>query len=200
MYFHNFVIISPWKKVGPFIWTNLSPHHQRMHYAKFGRNWSSGSWEDFLISPMYFRYFVIISPRKKAGPLHLNKLEFPSPKDVTGLVEIGSVVLEKKIFLISSMYFHYFIIISGWNWLCGSGEEDENVKRLQTDRRTDRWTDRQTTDDRWSEKLTWAFSSGELKTINGISSGQNTKINTRDLQETRGPWTTSLTWENSSNH
>ena len=29
-----------------------------------------------------------------------------------------------------------------------------------------RRTDRQTTDDRWSEKLTWAFSSGELKTHN----------------------------------
>ena len=34
----------------------------------------------------------------------------------------------------------------------------------QTDRRTDGRTDRQTTDDRWSEKLTWAFSSGKLKT------------------------------------
>ena len=39
----------------------------------------------------------------------------------------------------------------GWNWPSGSGEEDENVKSLQTD-----WqTDRQTTDDRWSEKLTY---------------------------------------------
>ena len=51
----------------------------------------------------------------------------------------------------------------GWNWSSGSGEEDENVKILQTDGRTDGQTDRQTTDNRWSEKLTWAFSSGELK-------------------------------------
>ena len=36
----------------------------------------------------------------------------------------------------------------------GSGEEDENVKGLQTERRT--------TDNSRSEKLTWAFSSGEL--------------------------------------
>ena len=51
---------------------------------------------------------------------------------VPSLVEIGPVVLEKKMKM--------------WK-----------VYR-QTDGRT------QTTDDRWSEKLTWAFSSGELKT------------------------------------
>ena len=66
-------IISPWKKAGPFIWTNLNPLHPRMLCAKFGSNWPSGS-----------------------------------------------------------------------------GDEDENVESLQT------------TDDRWSEKLTWAFSSVEL--------------------------------------
>ena len=42
----------------------------------------------------------------------------------------------------------------GWNWPGGSWKEVENRKRR---------TDRQTTDERWSEKLTWAFSSGELK-------------------------------------
>ena len=47
----------------------------------------------------------------------------------------------------------------GWNWPSGSWE-DENVKILQTDGQTDR----QTTDDRWSGKLTWAFSSCEVKT------------------------------------
>ena len=90
------------------------------------------------------------------------------------MVEIGSVVLEKKIFLKLSIYYylpfekdvalhlkkleslHPRILCAkfGWNWPSGSREEDENVKSLQTDR--------QTTDDRWSEKLTWAFSSGEF--------------------------------------
>ena len=38
--------------------------------AKFGWNWLSGSGEeDFLIWSMYFHYFVIISPRKRAGPI-----------------------------------------------------------------------------------------------------------------------------------
>ena len=49
----------------------------------------------------------------------------------------------------------------GWNWLSGSGEEDENVKSLwQRQRRRQR---RRTTDKFWSEKRTWAFGSGELK-------------------------------------
>ena len=56
----------------------------------------------------------------------------------------------------------------GLNWPSGSGEEDENVKSLQTDRRmdgqpTDEWWSEKLTDEWWSEKLTWAFSSGELK-------------------------------------
>ena len=42
----------------------------------------------------------------------------------------------------------------GWNWPSGSGEEDKNVKNLQTDG----WTDGEQ-----SEKLTWAFSLSELK-------------------------------------
>ena len=44
-------------------------------------------------------------------------------------------------------YFKYIRMLCakfGWNWLSGSGEEDENVKSLQTDGRTDRLTDRQT--------------------------------------------------------
>ena len=41
-----------------------------------------------------------------------------------------------------------------WYWSSGSGEEDENVKQRQ-----------RTTDKFLSEKLTWAFGSGELKTV-----------------------------------
>ena len=43
MYFRYFVIISPWKRVGPFIWTNLNPLYPSMLCAKFGWNWLSGS-------------------------------------------------------------------------------------------------------------------------------------------------------------
>ena len=55
----------------------------------------------------------------------------------------------------------------GQNWQSGSGEEDKNVKTLQTE--WDGQTDGQTViraDDRRSEKLTWAFSSGKVKRVN----------------------------------
>ena len=77
LYFHHFVIISPWKRVGHFSWTILNPHHPRMLCAEFV-----------------------------------------------------------------------------WNWFSCSEEEDEHVKSLR----------RRTTNKFCSEKLTWAFSSGELKT------------------------------------
>ena len=56
----------------------------------------------------------------------------------------------------------------GQTWLSGSWEKDKNVKSLQMDRRTtgDQRSSLETdrlSDDRWSGKLIWAFSSGELK-------------------------------------
>ena len=138
MYFHCSIIICPWKRAGPFLWTIVNPLHPKLLCAQFGWNWPIGSGEeDFLILSMYFRYLVIISPWEKAGPFFW-----------TNLIPLHPRMLCAKF---------------GWNWPSGSGEEDENVKSLQTDGQTDRRTDRQTTDDRWSEKLTWAFSSGELK-------------------------------------
>ena len=78
------------------IWTNLNPLYQRMLRAKFGWNRPSGSGEDIQISSMYIRFFVIISPFKRAGPFvwtHLNP--FTQASIVQSFVEIGSVVLEK---------------------------------------------------------------------------------------------------------
>ena len=48
-----------------------------------------------------------------------------------------------------------------WNWLSGSGE-DKNVKSLWQQQRRQQRQPWQTMDIFWSEKLTWAFSSGEL--------------------------------------
>ena len=46
MYFRYFIIISPWKRAGFFIWTKLNPLHPRMLCAKFGWYWLSGSGEE----------------------------------------------------------------------------------------------------------------------------------------------------------
>ena len=105
----------------------------------------------------------------------------PSPKDALCQVCLKLSQWLWRRFLNFVNYFCYFVISSpwkkvwsfiwtnlhvlysrmlcakfGWNWPFGSYGEDDNVKNLQKDRRT--------TDDRWSKKLTWAFSSCELKT------------------------------------
>ena len=57
-----------------------------MLYAMFGWNLPSGSGEeDFKISSMFFRYFVII-PLEKGLTFNLNKLDSPSHKDALNQV------------------------------------------------------------------------------------------------------------------
>ena len=107
MYFRYFIIISPWKNLAPFIWTNLNPIHPWMCCAKFGWNWPSGSavaqWFSrrgfFLISSMYFRYFVIISPWKRATPFNWTNLNPVYQRMLCAKFGWNwSSVLEEKIF------------------------------------------------------------------------------------------------------
>ena len=81
----------------------------------------------------YFCIFVIISPFKRSWPFICTNLNQLHPR-----------ILPTKF---------------GWNWPSGSGEEVENVKSLQTDRRT--------TGDQ--------NSSGEL-TINSVAGTHNTPV------------------------
>ena len=151
MYLCFFVIISPWKRPRPFIWTNLNSLHARMICAKFGWNLSSGSGE------VDFQIFRCISklrnylPLEKGGTLHLIKIESQRMLCAKFCWNWLSGFGEDLKNL--SMYFLYFVIISpwkrgepfiwinlnplharmlcakfGWNWPSGSGEEDENKK------------------------------------------------------------------------
>ena len=99
-YLRNFVIIIPWKRAWPCFWTNLTPFISRMICAKFGWNWRCGSREeDFLILSMYFRYFVIISSKKKVGPFIWTNLYHLYQRMLS--VKFGWIwpmILEKKIF------------------------------------------------------------------------------------------------------
>ena len=112
MYFRYFIIISPWKWAWPFICSNLNSLHPRMLCAKFGWNWSSGSWEEDE---------NVKSLRRRQRP----------PRRTT-----DQIWSEKLTWAF------------GWSELI----KDENV----TEKRSD---------DRRSEQLTWALSSVDLKTV-----------------------------------
>ena len=133
-------------------------------------------------------------PLEKSGPLHLNKLESPLPKDA--LCQVWLKLAKwfwRRIFFNSVNVFSLFhnniplekggalfwnkfesphprmlCAKFGWNWPSGSVKEDENVKSLRQQRR-------RTTDKFWSEKLTWDFGSDKLKDVN--------KVNSRDQQK-----------------
>ena len=80
MYFCYFLIICPWKRGWPFIWTNLNTLNLRMLCAKFGWNWPYGSGRIFFNFPMYFCYFLIISPWKRAWPFFWTNLNTLNPR------------------------------------------------------------------------------------------------------------------------
>ena len=84
MYIPYFVIIFPWKRVGPFIWTNLNSLHPRKLCVKVGWNWPHGSGEkhfwNFANVCSLLHCYKCISPWV-GGALHLNKFEFLSTKD-----------------------------------------------------------------------------------------------------------------------
>ena len=111
-----FVIISPWKWAWHLIWTNLFPYQVRLLCAVW-INWSSDSAEDdFKILWRYFCYFVIIYPWKCAWPFiwkNLNPLQARMLCSKFGWNWPSGSTEENQI---SSMYFHYFVIISPWKW------------------------------------------------------------------------------------
>ena len=105
-----FVIISPLKRICPFIWTNWNSLHPRMICTKFDWNWPSGSGEDFLKFFSVFLLFHYYLPLEKSVSLHLNKLESPCPKD-----DLCQVWLK----------------LAQWFW------RSQKCESLQTDRKTD---------------------------------------------------------------
>ena len=64
MYFCYLIIISPWKRLGTFIWANFNFLNPRILSAKIGRNWFHwfSRTRNQKKNSMYFSYFVIISP------------------------------------------------------------------------------------------------------------------------------------------
>ena len=86
--FCYFVIIFPWKRALNFIWITLNSLHPRMLCAKFVRHWSCGFLNVFLL---FHNYLSL----ERVWPFIWINLNSFHPRS---FVEIGLVVLEKKIF------------------------------------------------------------------------------------------------------
>ena len=138
---------------GPLLWPHPDPrgHHlnkleSTLYQGVFTQVWwFLAPWflrRRFFKTPTQFLMFVNYLPLYKGVALHLNNFESFSPKD--------------------DLY-QLWLKLAQCFW-----RRSRKCKSL-TDRWTDGLTDRQTTDNRRSEKLTWAFGSGELK-INSIHS------------------------------
>ena len=94
-YFCYFVIISPWKRTWPIIWTNLNSLHPRMLCAKLRWNWPCGSGEFFFLNFInIYLLFHNCLPLRKVMNLHSN---------------------------LNSHYPRLLWAKFGWNWPSGSG-------------------------------------------------------------------------------
>ena len=71
MYFHYFLIISPWKRAGPFFWTNLNPLYSRMFCAKVWLKLAQWFWRrrflNFVNVFSLFRYYLPLEKVKSLG-------------------------------------------------------------------------------------------------------------------------------------
>ena len=82
MYFRYFVIISPWKRVGPFIWTNLNLVTQGLCVPSLVEIASvvleKKIFFNFVIVLSLFCYYLLL---EKDEAFYLNKLDSDSSKD-----------------------------------------------------------------------------------------------------------------------
>ena len=88
---------------------------------------------------MYFRYFVIISPGNRVWPfIWTNKDALCQ----VWLVLENYLPLEKDVALhlnkLDPLHQRMLCVKFSWNWLSGSGEEDENVKSYNDNNNHDR--------------------------------------------------------------
>ena len=139
----------------------MSLLHPRKLCDRFCGNWPSGSGEeDFYISSMYFRYFVIISRWKRKWPYIWIRIPYWPSGSEEDFLKFQQCIL--TILLLSSVrkgHSSSFVqqeYPSHKDALCQVVLE-KTMKMWKVYRRTNGRSDG------WPEKLTCAFSSGELK-------------------------------------
>ena len=118
MYFHYFVIISPWIGAAPFIWTNLNTLHPRMHCAKFGWNWPCGSKEeDFFNFVNVFSLFRNYLPLEKDSAFIWTNLNPLHPRILCDKFCWNDLMIqERKIFKfvnVFSLFLNYHPLVKG---------------------------------------------------------------------------------------
>jgi hypothetical protein len=194
VYFYSFAIISPWRRVSPFIWTNLNPLSPGWFviclHVKIDPVVS-----EYKIFKWPHRIFIFLwlSPLWKGhDPLFVQTwIPFLQFKDNLHQVWLKLAHWFLRRFLdicCVFLLFRYYLLLQNlhvkklespplkddlyqvWfqldQWFC---RRSRKCKSLQIDRRTDGRRDRRATDNGRSEKLTWAFSSGELKKCVAVS-------------------------------
>ena len=87
------IIISPWKMVWPFIWTNLNPLHLRMLCVKFGCNRPSGSGEDFVnVFSLFCNYLSLDT----GGPFIWTNLNSLYPRMLCAKLKLAKWFLRRR--------------------------------------------------------------------------------------------------------
>ena len=148
-----------------------------MHFTKFGRNWLNFKDKNIV---NFINVFFLHS-LEKGGTLRLNKLESPLSKD--GLFQIWLKLAQwswRRSYKIRWCIFAIRNYLPFWKrtghfvrttWITSTQEcflpSSVEIWPVALEKKK-KWndyiqTDGRTTDNRQSEKLTWAFSSGELK-------------------------------------
>ena len=114
MYFCNFVIISPWIRIGHLIWkkqleSSFFKDALCHVWLKFAQ-WFLRRLLNFVIVFLLFRYNL---PIEKGMTLHWNKLESPSPWDVYCQVWLNMIQLvwRRRIFYLVKVFllFLYYL-------------------------------------------------------------------------------------------
>ena len=127
MHFRYFVIY-PWKRTWFFVWSKLNPFKYECFVFQVWLKLDLWFWRRVLNFECIFTILLILlSPLVKLAFIWIN---------------------------FNPLHPRMRCAKYNWNWLSGSGEEDENVTSLR----------RQTTDKFRTEKFSSAFGSGELRT------------------------------------
>ena len=151
MYFRYFEIISPWRRAGLFIWTNLDPLHQRCivpSFVEIGEVVLEKNFKycQYIFAPWNWTNLVILYPR-----MYCAKFGWNWRSRVYNFLNVFSMFRNYFPLNILDFLLPKHALCQVWLifWKMRQGQQQRQR--------------RQTTDKLWSEKLTWASVSGELK-------------------------------------